>query len=95
MEYFQAIKITIPKDDARGKTLSDGTRIIAIVASFCVINVISSAIIVLGRMTFINNSEDEQIGDFAISRCGTLAMYFGAFFILLSYEKVREYKVCF
>ena len=30
MESFQAVKITTPKDDARGKTMSGGPRIIVI-----------------------------------------------------------------
>ena len=55
--------------------------------------VLASTIIVLGRMTFTNNSVDEQIEDFAISRRGGLAMYCGIFFILVSFENVPEKMV--
>ena len=44
------------------------------------INVIASAVVVLGWMTFINNFGDEQFVDFAKSQFGKLAMYTGIFF---------------
>ena len=51
---------------------------------------ISSAIIVRGTTTFINDSVDEQIGDFAISWPGILVIYFWILLIIVSYENILE-----
>ena len=58
--------------------------------------VIASAIIVLGRTTFLTNSGNERFGDFAISQFGTLAMCSGIFFILVHTSATKGgSRLCF